>query len=248
MRRAAPFHIRLADIVIRIEPIFDYVKEYCGGYLIDEAAEITVRIESEDIVYERKCAEREAAHRGETGIDYTDAYLETLAVYRKIAEQLPMYSTILFHGSAVAVDGTGYLFTAKSGTGKSTHTKLWRNYLGKNAVMINDDKPLLKIKEDGVYVCGTPWNGKHRLGSNQSVPLRAICIIARDAENHIRKIQVEEAYPMLLQQTYRPSDMAAMVQTLQLLDRIKMDVRFYKLSCNKEIEAAKIAYEEMKED
>ena len=60
---------------------------------------------------------------------YSDIYLETMAVYRKIEDKLLDYDTILFHGSAVAVDGVGYLFTAKSGTGKSTHTRLWREML-----------------------------------------------------------------------------------------------------------------------
>ena len=95
------------------------------------------------------------------------------------------YDTILFHGSVIAVDGIGYLFTAKSGTGKSTHTRLWREYFGDRAAMVNDDKPLLKITDSSVIAYGTPYNGKHRLGTNISVPLKAICILTRAADNHI---------------------------------------------------------------
>ena len=77
------------------------------------------------------------------------------------------------------MDGQAVLFTAKSGTGKSTHTKLWRDLFGERAVMVNDDKPLLRILKDGVLVCGTPWDGKHRLSTNCALPLKAICILER---------------------------------------------------------------------
>ena len=108
-----------------------------------------------------------------------DEYLETLAVYRKIAEKMIDYDTILFHGSVIAVDGIGYLFTAKSGTGKSTHTRLWRELFGERAVMVNDDKPLIKVSENGIIVYGTPWDGKHRLSTNTFVPLKGICFMSK---------------------------------------------------------------------
>ena len=88
-------------------------------------------------------------------ISRPDDYLETLAVCRKIAERMPEYDTFLFHGSCIAVDGVGYLFTAKSGTGKSTHTRLWRELLDNRATMVNDDKPLIRIADDGLVIYGT---------------------------------------------------------------------------------------------
>lgn len=122
--RSEVFHIRLADKVIRIEPIFDEIKVYCKEYITDEEADFTVRADKADIAYEREYSIKEAKREGNDFFDYSDAYLETLAVYRQIAEQMLKYDTLLFHGSVIAVDGTGYLFTAKSGTGKSTHTRL----------------------------------------------------------------------------------------------------------------------------
>ena len=159
---------------------------------------------------------------------------------------MPMYETFRLHGSAVAVDGMCYLFTARSGTGKSTHTKLWRRMLGSRAVMVNDDKPLLRVEENGVTVFGTPYNGKHRLGANISVPLKAICILERSVENHIHPITPEEAYTMLLQQSYRPQDKAALLKTLMLIDKMKEKTAFWRLGCNMDISAAEIAYQAMK--
>ena len=159
---------------------------------------------------------------------FSDAYLETLAVYRKIADYLLSCDTLLFHGSVIAVDGEGYLFTAKSGTGKSTHTRLWREYFGERAVMVNDDKPLLHITDSGVTAYGTPWDGKHRLSSNIAVPLKGICILTRDIKNHIEQADPHAAYPMIVQQTNRPLTADGMKQTLSLIDRMLNVVPVYR--------------------
>ncbi len=243
--RATPFSIKLADTVIRIEPVFEYIREYCRDYITEEQASFTVRTESGDITFERESSAKEAEREGRVDGIYSDAYLETLAVYRNIAERMLAYDTLLFHGSVIAVDGMGYLFTAKSGTGKSTHTRLWRERFGNRAVMVNDDKPLLKVTEDGVIAYGTPWDGKHRLSTNCSVPLKAICILTRSEENHIEEISPGEAYQMLLQQTYRPKNGAFMLQTLELIDRVMKNIRFYRLGCNMSPEAARVAFEGM---
>ena len=176
---------------------------------------------------------------------FSDCYLETLAVYRKIAEQMIAYNTILFHSSAIAVDGTAYLFTAKSGTGKSTHTRLWKEYFSERAIMINDDKPLIQVNQNKILVHGTPWDGKHHLSNNISVPLKAICILNRGAENTICRITKSEAYPVLLQQTYRPTNAEKMQKVFMLLDRICEKLLIYRLICNKNPDAVITAYNGM---
>ncbi len=156
------------------------------------------------------------------------------------------YDTLLFHGSCVTVDGAGYLFTAKSGTGKSTHTRLWRELLGERAVMVNDDKPLIRLIDSRSIVYGTPWDGKHRLSRNLSVPLKAICILKRAEENSIRPITVSQAYPHLLQQVYRSSEPTALSRILSLVDKLTETVSIWEMGCNQNLEAARIAYQAMK--
>ena len=236
---------KIADKVVEVTSIYAEVHEYCADYLTDEPADYSVTTTQADIDFEREKSAREDEIEGIPIQHFSDSYLEELAVYRKIAEKILDYDTVLFHGSVVAVDGVGYLFTAKSGTGKSTHTRLWREYFGDRAVMVNDDKPLLKITDSGVIAYGTPYNGKHRLGTNTSVPLKAICILTRSADNHIEAITREQAYTILLQQVYRPADMLKMTKTLELVDRLADSVKLYKLDCNMDISAAKIAYEGM---
>ena len=226
---------RFADKIIEVNSIHDSVHEYCAAYRTDAPADLSVTISQDDIEYERS--------RAESG-NWSDKYLEELAVYRKICEKMPYYDTILFHGSVIAVDGYAYMFTATSGTGKSTHAALWRKLLGERAVMVNDDKPLLHIGET-TTAYGTPYDGKHRLSSDISVPLKAVCILERSSENHIETISKSDAYPMLLQQVYRPNDVFALRKTLNLIDKMAGSVRFFKLGCNMDISAAKLAYEFM---
>lgn len=252
------FVIKLAGQYFEICPVYEYIREYCKDYIVDkmipgaEDAEgstcFRITISQSDIDFERKKSAREDAKEGIPVRQFSDAYLETLAVYRRIADRLLSCDTLLFHGSVIAVDGEGYLFTAKSGTGKSTHARLWREYFGQRAVMVNDDKPLLHITDSGVTVYGTPWDGKHRLSSNIAVPLKGICILKRDTKNHIERIESHAAYPLIVQQTNRSRSTDGLRQTLLLIDRMITALPLYRLGCNMDIEAAKVAYEGMKND
>ena len=173
--------------------------------------------------------------------------LEILAVQRKLSEELLNHDTILFHSSALAVDGEGYLFAAVSGTGKSTHAKLWREVYGDRVTMINDDKPFLKITDNEARVYGSPWDGKHHLSTNTSVPIKAICILTRDTTNHIERITPEEAFPILYQQTYRPKEREKLLKVLDLIIRLSNRVALYRLGCNMDPEAAEVSYKGMQE-
>ena len=268
------FTIRLAGQYFTICPVCDYIREYCKDYIVADDAvhgigdsatgretgnvtecatngaletpsRVHIATKQSDIDFEREKSAREDTKEGIPIRQFSDAYLETLAVYRKIADHLLFCDTLLFHGSVIAVDGEGYLFTAKSGTGKSTHTRLWREYFGEHAVMVNDDKPLLHITDSGVTAYGTPWDGKHRLSTNIAVPLKGICILTRDITNHIEPVEPHAVYPLIVQQTNRSLSADGMKQTLSLIDRMLNAVPVYRLGCNMDIEAARVAYEGM---
>ena len=236
---------RMAERTIRITSLYERVHTYCRDYRAEGEPDFCVETTQADIDYERNKSAQEYARDGVPVPAFGDGYLEELAVYRQIAERMPQYDTILFHSSVVAVDGEAYAFTAKSGTGKSTHARLWRELFKDRAVMVNDDKPLIRITETGAIVYGTPYNGKHRLGANIAVPLKAICILERAPENHIERISGADAYLTLLQQTYRPKNPDNTVKTLQLLDRLTKTVALYRLGCNMEPEAAAVSYNGM---
>lgn len=239
------FGIYLAGLNVDITALYPETRTFCTEYLCEAAADCTVRIQPEDIFRERKAAEHEAAFSYTPSLVYPDTLLETIAVYRQIAEQLPAYGAWVFHGSAVVVDGQCYLFTAKSGTGKSTHTALWMRLFGQRAQMVNDDKPILRVENGAVTVYGTPWDGKHHLSANVAVPLTGLCILTRNTSNHIERISKKDAYPMLVQQSYRPQSTLAMIQTLTLLDKLAASTPLYRLGCNMDLDAARVAYEGM---
>ena len=237
----------MADHSFELVSVYSAVQKLCSIYRSEGAPEFSIRTDQADIEYERKKSAAERRAEGFPVRYFSDGYLESLAVYRKLVDRLLEDNILLFHGSAIAVDGIGYLFAAKSGTGKSTHTRLWREMLGSRAVMINDDKPLLKVTDIGVMVYGTPWDGKHRLSSNSSAPLRAICMLERGENNGIRLISAQEAWPMLLMYSNRPAEPDKLEKTLKLVDNLMHSVRLYRLHCNMNQEAAQVAFEKMSE-
>ena len=240
------FTICLAGIPIRISAIYHSTKEFCHDYLSDDTPAFSLEVMPQDIGYEREKSAREDAIEGISPRHFSDAYLETLAVYRQISEQMLDYGILLFHGSVVAVDGRAYVFTAKSGTGKSTHTRLWRTLLGSRAIMVNDDKPLLRVAEDGVTAFGTPWDGKHHLSSNSAVPVQAICILERGEQNRIWEMDARDAWPMLMQQSYRSGSPQKLAHTMNLLDQMAAKVNLYHMACNMQISAAEMSYQKMR--
>ena len=240
------FNIALAGRCVAVRALYESTRNFCRDYLCELSPDFSVEVTAEDIEAESLKSDNERKLEGLPPYKFPAPYLETLALYRKIAERMLDYDVILFHGSSLMMDGEAYIFTARSGTGKSTHTALWRRVFGDRVKMINDDKPLLHIGENGVTVYGTPWRGKHNLGSNISAPLRAVCILTRAAENSIKPIGRTEALVQFLQQTYRVSDRAGMAKLLSLVDRLLNLSGAYLLGCNMEDSAAEVAYNGMK--
>ena len=216
---------RIAEHNIAIESNFETVQRLCEDYRTDAEPELTLSVPMEELTEILRKAREDNPELPDSEFLPPD-YLELAIIYKQLAERTPFWDTVMLHGSAVAVDGACYVFCAKSGTGKSTHARLWRQLLGERAVMVNDDKPMVHIRPDGsADVYGTPWDGKHRLNTNSP-------------------ITKSEAWPMLLQQFYRPYDAEAMEKTMDLIGRLQ--TKFYRLGCNMELEAAELSYQTMK--
>ncbi len=234
-----------ADIPVSITSQYEEIQQMCADYLTDRAPEVFVSTTPEELEEESRISDEQRELEGLPAYPFTPSYLETLTVYRKIALAFAERNVLLMHGSVVAVDGEAYMFTALSGTGKSTHVRLWRRLFGDRAVMVNDDKPLVRIGEGRPIVYGTPWDGKHHLSNNIAVPLKAIVILKRGAENEIHTLNVQEAFPILLQQSFRTEDPMVTMRTMQLLSSLAKHVGLYELHCNMNPEAAEVAYKGM---
>lgn len=177
--------------------------------------------------------------------EFTRGYNEGACIYQAIGEQLPLYNRLLMHGAAITYEQDGYLFTASSGTGKTTHIYLWKKYLGEKVDIVNGDKPIIHIEDEQVTVCGTPWGGKENWQKNRMVPLKGICFLRQAKKNQITQVEPGELVGAIMQQVYLPNDEMAAAQTLYLLDKLMRMVPIYVLQCDMSEEAVKCSFEKM---
>lgn len=230
------FTIKVADHIIAIDSRYDYIKQYCKDYCVsDEKADMHISVTEEEIEAERVM---------DNGYAFSSGYLETLAVLRKIGEQLAKDNQFLFHGVVIAYDSEdGYMFTATSGTGKSTHARLWKKYLKDAVEVVNGDKPIIAVENGQAIAYGTPWAGKERWQKNRSVRLKGICIIERGIKNEIQRVNPLQYFDTLFRQIHIPRDAEAAGKTLELLDALMCEVPLYVLKCDISEEAVKCSYE-----
>ena len=241
----AAFRMKIAGKTGEVNTLFESTREYCRRYLTAAEPDFSVTVTREDLVFEQKMLDKEADEEGLRRRRFGEPFLERTVIQRGFAEKLFDSRILLLHGSAVAVDGAGYLFTADCGTGKSTHTRLYREVFGDRAVMINDDKPFLHIREDGVWVCGSPWSGKHGLDTNLTLPLKGICILERGKENRIHPIPAEEALPMLRKQSYCPLDPGKLQAFGELVEDLAQHTPLWRMACTPVPQAAEVSYRAM---
>ena len=101
--------------------------------------------------------------------------------------------TLMMHSSVTVHEGKGYLFLGKSGTGKSTHSRMWLENIS-GTELLNDDNPVLRITDDEARVYGTPWSGKTPCYRNLDFPVGAIVRIKRAPYNKATRLPLMEAY------------------------------------------------------
>ena len=235
------FTMEVAGLAVGVQPLFQSTIEYCRAYLTQKAPEFSVQLTWEDLAYEQKLLEQEAVKEGLKLRKFKEPFLERSCIQRRVADYLLGRDVLMLHGSTIAVDDLAYLFTAPCGTGKSTHTRLWRELFGQRAVMVNDDKPFLQISDSGVVAYGSPWSGKHGLASNVRVPLKGICLLRRGAENVIAPGDPGQIKAELYEQAHESEDPSLVEKAHCLVDALVEKVSLWSMACNKEPEAAVIA-------
>lgn len=234
------FYLQVMGYVFHIYPV--HPMERCfTGYIQKPCKEaIEIHITEDDIEFERQMSEPLNS--------LPDTSYEKSAIHRAITNLLLKKDIFLFHGSALCKDEHAFIFTGVSGAGKSTHARLWRELYKDEIIMINDDKPYLTQKDQKIMVYGSPWNGKHQLGSDRSAPLKGIGLIHQADENKCIRISSKDAFLPLFTQTYRPESKEDLMKTIQFIQRITETVPVYDIYCTKEIEAAQISHDVMNGD
>lgn len=235
------FAMEIAGVAFSVQPLFESTKAYCGSFLTEREAEYGVTVCREELIEEQRLLDLEADEEGLKRRKFSDMFLERSVIQRKVAQFLLERNVLLMHGSTVAVDGQAYLFTAPCGTGKSTHTRLWRELFGDRSVMVNDDKPFLRLTGGQILAYGSPWSGKHGLSSNVCFPLKGICVLRRGAENVIRHAEDGEFSGFLMHQIQPEGD----VRVSGLLEKLVESVPVWEMACNRNADAARVSYAAM---
>ncbi|MBQ2643285.1 MAG: hypothetical protein IJF94_05735 [Eubacterium sp.] len=230
----------IADLKIVMTTYYEHTKQYAEKYLAkgdwteDEADEvINLTREQYDIQAEEISGTYENAE-----------YMLTGALFNRM---LLVHNGCMLHSSAVAVDGFAYLFSADSGTGKSTHTRLWVEHFGNRAQIINDDKPALRKIDGTWYAFGTPWSGKTDQSVNDKFELGAIVFLERSETNWIEREDFKDAIPKFFRQTVRKLNFEKnMDLVLSNMEEVLRDTPIFKMGCNISDEAVVTAYERIR--
>lgn len=226
----------IADIIVDLDVQYPRLKKQIEDYKYDGELNTNIKIRFSEQFYEDRL--KDFPHLDCDSIEYMFLGAEYYSA-------LIHFNGMMLHSSCVVYNGKAYLFSAPSGTGKSTHTQLWlKQFPG--AYILNDDKPAIRLTENGIYAYGTPFSGKTDLNVNIGVPIGGICVIERGKTNSICRISTDEALFNIMNQTVRPFKEDEMDKMLVTLDKVVSNVPVYRLSCNMEPEAAEVSYNGMK--
>lgn len=177
--------------------------------------------------------------------DIDDEMLEYMATGALFYLYLLQHNGMMLHSSAVVVDGKAYLFSADPGTGKSTHTRLWLEYFGDRAFILNDDKPALRLENGKWYAYGTPWSGKDDISKNFRAEIAGIAVLERGESNSISRFDDVNSVFALLAQVNNTKKYEDRLKEMELMDSLMTTVPIWKLKCNMDPEAAIVAYRAM---
>ena len=222
----------IADLLVEIPEAGDLVPR-CQGYLVAEEKVADIVLKEEEFRLELwKNFSRDFAIYAESGLFF---HFELLK-----------FNGMSLHASAVELDGRAYLFSAPSGTGKSTHTQLWQSVFGEKAHIFNDDKPALRNIDGTWYAYGTPWSG-HGGNLNMKVPLASICFLRQAPENKIRRLNPQEAVQKMIWQTmHRFKKVENLDLMLSRVEELVQGIPIFELENRPEPEAALLSYETMR--
>lgn len=176
-------------------------------------------------------------------LDRDDAFymLSGIAFYRKLSG----FSGVMIHSAAVSAEGRAYLFSGQCGIGKSTHARYWKELYGDRLIILNDDKPAVRIIDGRPVVFGTPWSGKHDISANASAPLSGICFISRGEENAISRLSPQTAAARILDQVQNGVNEAQWDSIMTVIGRIVETTPVYLLKCINDVSAARLSAKTM---
>lgn len=174
-----------------------------------------------------------------------DSYTEFgLSVYRT-SDHLLAYERCAFHAAAILWHERAFLFTAPSGTGKSTQLKNWIQLYPADTKIMNGDKPILGAEKDTIWVFPSPWKGKERLGDDSiKAPLGGIIFLRQSDQNKIRRLDPYESVALLLERFLCTVESEQIVQSMcRLEEKIISSVPVWKLENTGDLESTRLVHD-----
>ena len=223
------FSVKIADVVFGICANYPETKAFFAHFSSEEQEEHQITVSAEDIAFYRRQFPQ-----------FTDALCERAVVKYRMDKLLVDHGAFPFHASALSFLGEAYVFTALSGVGKSTHARLWQQAFADDVVMINDDRPYIKVVGDRAYAYSHPQSGKHHIYTNTAAPIRVIGKIVRDRQNFVKPISKAAFFPFFVQQTFTMDEAQTTAKIIALQRKVLDCVRLYEIHCNTDPDAGAI--------
>lgn len=224
----------IADFVTEFTPKYDNLKKLSEPFLYNGNMPTDIKIKVTDKYFNN------LFNRMVEGT--TAEMTEEFAYSGKFNKEIINRNAMLIHSSAIKYKDEAYLFSAPSQTGKSTHTRLWKQAFGNEVEYINDDKPVVRLYSDRAVAYGTPFDGGSGIANNISAPLKAVVFIERAENNSISKLsKTSEILKLLYFSTVRFVGRKSADAMLLNFEMLLSLTNFYLLKCNTDIEAAHIA-------
>lgn len=228
--------LEVAGLIVEVTPKYNLLKTRSVPYIYNGNKEPDIIINLSDKFFSDRQKENPNLSLDECEYFFTASYFYT---------EIVKFNGVMLHASAVQLDDFAYLFSADSGTGKSTHTHLWLEKFP-DAEILNDDKPAIRCIDGKFYAYGTPWSGKFDESINTKTEIAGITFLSRGEKNEIKRVTGQDVMLDFMKQTVRPLRKDYMISFMEILDKILTDIPVYRLKCDMSHEAVETSYKAMK--
>ena len=188
------------------------------------------------------CMHYEEGSKEVLASDCSDSSMLRFSTWFAYSMLLAPLGITFVHSSVIVYRERAILFLGESGTGKSTHTRLWMKNI-ENAHLLNDDSPVIKVENGFPVIYGSPWSGKTPCYYPYKFPLAAVIRLSQAPHNKIIPLSIPRAFaalqpslPPALMQDDRFADMM-----IDILSGTVGKVPFYHLECLPDADAAKLS-------
>lgn len=224
-----------AGVPVAVENRYAYQTRLSRDYLAADQKTYAFRVRADENEMARDKADKPYI---------TDGYAESLSIGRAVAWGLLDHDAFLLHAAVTVKEGYAFVFLGKSGVGKTTHARFWKDRFP-DARILCGDKPFIRIIDGKVFAYGSPWGGKEGFQINEKAPVKALAFLERSPQNLVTPIAKAEAVKRLFPSLLLSDDPAKLNKLLDLVQTFVDKTPTCRLQCNLDPQAAEVAFNAM---